>query len=283
MQEHRRFPRTPSGASGAGKAERNWGSVYQRPVTVASMGALELDTLTWPEVQAELERGRDTVVITFGATEQHALHMPLSTDALMGDHFARLIAERLDAFVAPTVRVGCSSHHLDFPGTLSLEDETFHAVVGDLVRSLAGSGFKRIFLVPTHGGNFAPLGEAVQKLGELAGARVLALTDIGALLRIALAGHEEHGVPVEEGGLHAGEWETSMLLAVKPDLVRMDRARPGYTGDIQSGLERMFAGGVKAISDNGAIGDPSRASVEHGKRYWEVALGIALEQIEAAD
>ena len=105
------------------------------------MAALELDKLTWPEVEAELKDGRDTVVVAFGATEQHGLHMPLATDALIGDELARAVADRIDAFVAPTVRVGCSSHHLDFPGTLSLEDETFHAIVRDLVSSLARGGF----------------------------------------------------------------------------------------------------------------------------------------------
>ena len=77
------------------------------------------------------------MVVAFGATEQHAHHMPLATDALLGDHFARRLADRLDAFVAPTVRVGCSSHHLAFPGTLSIADQTFHAIVADLVSSLA--------------------------------------------------------------------------------------------------------------------------------------------------
>src|ERR671924_45687 len=163
------------------------------------MGALELDTLTWPEVEAELEAGRDTVVIAFGATEQHGRHMPLATDALLGDEFARALAERLNAFVAPTVRVGCSSHHLDFPGTLSLEDETFHAIVADLVRSLARGGFRR----------------------------VVALTDLSALIRIATVGEQEYGVPLAEGGLHAGEWETSMMLSAYPQLVKMDRAEAG--------------------------------------------------------
>ena len=88
------------------------------------------------------------MVIAFGATEQHGHHMPLATDALLGDHLARQLAERLDAFVAPTVRVGCSSHHLAFPGTLSLADDTFHAVVADLVSSLVQAGFGRVVLVP---------------------------------------------------------------------------------------------------------------------------------------
>lgn len=245
------------------------------------MPAVELDKLTWPEVKAELEAGRDTVVVAFGATEQHGPHMPLATDALIGDELARAVADRIDAFVAPTVRVGCSSHHLDFPGTLSLEDSTFHAIVADLVRSLARGGFRRVVLLPTHGGNFAPLAAAVEQLGEIESVDVVALTDLGALFRIAQTGEQEYGVPLGEGGLHAGEWEASMLMAIDPSLVRMDRAEAGFTGELQEAIERMFAGGTKAVSENGAIGDPARASVEHGRRYWDVAIEIALEQIEA--
>jgi creatinine amidohydrolase len=246
------------------------------------MPAVELDKLSWPEVEAELHRGRDTVVVAFGATEQHAHHLPLATDALIGDHLARLVADRLDAFVAPTVRVGCSAHHLDFPGTLSLGEQTFHAVVADLVRSLARAGFRRLVLLPTHGGNFAPLAAALEELGELPGTTVVALTDLGVLLEIARTGEREHGVALSDGGLHAGEWETSMLLYIHPELVHMERAEAGYTGDLQQGIGRMFESGVKALSENGAIGDPSQASAEHGERYLEVALELVLEQIEAA-
>jgi creatinine amidohydrolase len=246
------------------------------------MPPLELDKLTWPQIEAELEGGRDTVVIAFGATEQHGRHMPLATDALLGDHFARLLADRLDAFVAPTVRIGCSSHHLDFPGTLSLEDETFHAIVADLIRSLAGGGFRRAVLIPTHGGNFAPLAAALEKLGPVEGIEVSAITDLGVLLQVAVMAQDEHGVPLGEAGIHAGEWETSMLLAVEPELVQMDRAEAGFTGELQEAIEGMFAGGTKSVSENGAIGDPSKASAEHGRRYWDLALRLALEQIEPA-
>jgi creatinine amidohydrolase len=244
------------------------------------VSVVELDKLTWPQVRDELAGGRDTVVVAFGATEQHGLHMPLATDALLGDHFARLVADRLDAFVAPTVRVGCSSHHLAFPGTLSLSDETFHAIVADLVRSLADGGFRRVVLIPTHGGNFAPLATAVEKLDQPTGIEVTALTDLGVLLEVALLGEREHGVPLSEGGVHAGEWETSLLLAIAPELVRMDSAEAGYTGDLQQGLAVMFAEGVKAVSENGAFGDPARASAEHGARYWQAALDLALAQLE---
>jgi len=243
------------------------------------VGSLELDLMSWPEVRAEQERGRRTVVIAFGATEQHGPHMPLATDALLGDHLARLVAGELGAFVAPTVRVGCSEHHLAFPGTLSLSQETFHMVVADLVRSLARGGFERVVLLPTHGGNFAPLAEAVELLGPVEGVEVRALTDLGALLAIAMLGESEHGVPLGDGGIHAGEWETSMLAAIRPDLVRMDRAEPGYTGDPQQAIGAIFGAGVDSVSANGVIGDPARSSAEHGRRYWDEVLRIALEQV----
>lgn len=243
------------------------------------MGALELDRMSWPEVRSELDAGRDTVVIAFGATEQHGPHMPLATDALLGDHLARLVADRLDGFVAPTVRVGCSDHHLAFAGTLSLSDQTFHAIVADVVRSLARGGFRRVVLLPTHGGNFGPLAEAVEKLGPDPGIEVSALTDLRALVAIAQLGADEYGVPLGEGGLHAGEWETSMLAMIHPDMVRLDRGEPGYTGDLESAVGAMFAGGVDAISQNGVVGDPTRASAQHGSRYWEKVLEITLSVI----
>ena len=243
------------------------------------MGAVELDRLSWPEVEAEIEDGRDTVVVAFGATEQHGPHMPLATDALIGDHLAHLVAERLDAFVAPTVRVGCSEHHLGFPGTLSVSESTFHAIVADLVRSLARGGFRRVVMLPTHGGNFGPLATAVQQLDREAGIEVRALTDLGALMAIAQVGEQEHGVPLGQGGLHAGEWETSMLEAIHPELVHPERAEPGYTGDPQQAVGALFASGVRAVSENGVIGDPAQASPEHGTRYWDEVLSVAMREI----
>ena len=245
------------------------------------MGAIELDRMAWPEVKAELEAGRDTVVIAFGATEQHGPHLPLATDALIGDHLARRIADRLDAFVAPTVRIGCSEHHLAFPGTLSVSEDTFHHVVADIVRSFARGGFRRIVLLPTHGGNFGPLGAALDKLGPIEGVEIHALTDLGALFAIAELGVREHGVALGEGGLHAGEWETSMMMSIHPQLVRLDERQAGYTGDMESAVGAIFGAGVQSIAANGVIGDPAQASVEHGARYWEAVEAIALKAIDA--
>jgi creatinine amidohydrolase len=243
------------------------------------MSSITLDELTWPQVRAEQESGRTTVVVALGATEQHGPHLPLATDALIGDHLAREVADRLDAFLAPTVRVGCSSHHLEFPGTLSFSAETFAAIVGDLLQACARGGFRKVVLIPTHGGNFAPLGAALDSIGLIDGMEVRALTDVRVLFAIARLGVEEHNVPLGCGGLHAGEWETSMLLTIRPDLVQLENSEPGYTGDLDAALGALFVDGVHAIAENGVIGDPSEASVEHGSRYWERAIDIVMSQV----
>jgi len=243
------------------------------------MGALEMDRMSWPEIRSEQERGRDTVVLAFGATEQHGPHMPLATDALLGDHLARLVAEQLDAFLAPTVRFGCSEHHLEFPGTISISEQTFHGIVADVVASLARGGFGRVILIPTHGGNFGPLAAAIEAIGPDPGIEVRALTDLGALLAIAQLGEREYDVPMGEGGLHAGEWETSMLAAIHPDMIRLDRREPGYTGDPEQAVGAIFGAGVHSVAENGVIGDPARSSAEHGERYWDEVLRITLEQV----
>jgi creatinine amidohydrolase len=244
------------------------------------VAACELDKLTWPEVKAAIDGGRDTVVMALGATEQHGLHMPLATDALLGDHMARLLAERIDAFVAPTLRVGCSEHHVGFAGTMSISEATMHAVIVDLVRSLLSGGFHRIVLLPSHGGNFAPLAAALELLDANERAHVVAVTDLSVLFQIAQLGEHEYGVPLADGGLHAGEWETSLLLALHPELVKMEHAEAGFTGDLQEAVASMFSGGVASISSNGAIGDPTSASREHGERYWSAVEEIVVDQVE---
>jgi creatinine amidohydrolase len=109
---------------------------------------------------------------------------------------------------------------------------------------------------------------------------VVALTDLALLFRIVELGRDEFGVPLEAGGLHAGEWETSMLASIHPELVRMDRAEAGYVGELEPAIAKLFESGMKAISDNGAVGDPT--SPAHGNRYWEAIVELALAEIEGA-
>jgi creatinine amidohydrolase len=230
------------------------------------MTALHLDRLTWAEIKDEIQNGRDTVVVPFGSTEQHGRHMPLGTDAVLGDEIGWGLAERLGAFLAPTVRFGCSEHHLAFNGTISIGAKTFGRIVADVVASLSGHGFRQIVLLPTHGGNFKPMAEAVSKIEPADGVRVLAFTDLEGLANSAAESSRAFGVNAAESGAHAGEWETSLMLALRPEQVKMDRAAVGFIGEISEVMSKVFDG-IQNLDRNGVLGDPRPATAEAGKKY----------------
>jgi creatinine amidohydrolase len=167
-----------------------------------------------------------------------------------------------------------------FAGTLTVDEETFRVVARSIVRALAGHGFRRIVLLPTHGGNFRPLGAAVSGLAPMDGVKVITFPDVGMLLNAILPAASEMGLTPAEGGVHAGEWETSMMLALRPELVRMERAEEGYVGDLATGVQRFFNEGVHVLAENGIFGDPRRASVEAGRKYIQNIVDIVVRTVE---
>jgi creatinine amidohydrolase len=231
------------------------------------MTALHLDQLTWPDIKAEIQNGRDIVVVPFGSTEQHGRHLPLGTDAVLGDEIGWRLADRLSAFLAPTVRFGCSEHHLAFSGTISIGAETFGRIVADVVASLSTHGFRRIVLLPTHGGNFKPLADAVVNI-EPGSVRIYAFTDLMGLVGAAAKSSKAFGVNIAQSGAHSGEWETSLMLALRPEQVKMDRAAVGFMGDLSEVTSKVFDG-IQNLDQNGVLGDPRPATAEAGKKYLE--------------
>ena len=120
------------------------------------METVRMREMNWPDIKAAVEQGYTTVVVAVGSTEQHGPHLPTMTDTRIGDEVARRVAMKLGhALQANTISVGCSSHHFGFSGTISLRDETLRMVIRDYVSSLIRSGFDRIVLLPSHGGNFS--------------------------------------------------------------------------------------------------------------------------------
>jgi len=246
------------------------------------MPALYLDRMTWPEVKGEINNGRDTVVVPLGSTEQHGRHMPVGTDAVLGDEFGWSLAERLDAFLAPTVRFGCSEHHLAFPGTISLSQETFQRVVADVVKSLLRHGFRRIVLLPTHGGNFKPLADAVGKLEPVENAKVLAFTDLEGFVNTAFESSRAFRVNAAQSGAHSGEWETSLMLALRPEQVKMDQANEGFVGELSEIMARVFDG-IQNLDENGVLGDPRPATAAAGKKYFEEIVEFLYRWVQDQD
>ncbi|UCD78281.1 MAG: creatininase family protein [Desulfobacterales bacterium] len=246
------------------------------------MTAMHLDRMTWAEVKAAIDNGRNTVVVPFGSTEQHGRHLPLGTDAVLGDELGWRLAERLDAFLAPTVRIGCSEQHLSFPGTISLREETFKQVVIDVVASLSRHGFRRIVLLPTHGGNFKPLAQAFAVLEPVEIVRVLAFTDLEGFVNVAFESSGSFGVTPAQSGAHSGEWETSAMLALRPEQVKMDQVAEGFMGELSEILAKVFDG-IQNLDENGVLGDPRPATTAAGKKYIEDIVDFLYHWVRDQD
>jgi creatinine amidohydrolase len=242
-----------------------------------------LEEMTWPEVGDAVASGRTTVVVAVGAVEQHGPHLPLLVDAARGDRLAVEVARRMNgALVGPTIRVGCSEHHMGFPGTLTIRTSTLEAICMDYVVSLARHGFDRVCFVPSHGGNFAPLRDMLPELRAAVApaCRVDAYTDLLGFMTY-WQGAVEGLDPslVERVGGHADLAETSEMLCIRPDLVRADRAERGHVQAFDRDLmDRIFRDGFRAVTPNGILGDARGASVEIG----EACIARAAEGIASA-
>lgn len=231
---------------------------------------LRLETMTFQDVSDMLERGYDTILIPCGAVEQHGPHLPLSMDADHADALGLLVARRLGkTLIAPTVKVGCSSHHLAFPGTISLRPETFESVCRDYCASLAHHGFSKILLFSGHIGNFPVFEGMLPRLRQEFGDRVRidAFVDSEAWIGAWREAVAAAGGDAEAVGGHADIAETSIVLKLRPELVRKDRFERGVIGLLsQEQLEMMWKNGIASVSRNGILGNPNGSSAAIGER-----------------
>ncbi len=204
----------------------------------------------WPDVDAAAE----TLLVPLGSTEQHGPHLPFDTDSRIAVAVALAAADRVDhVVVAPCVDYGSSGEHQAFAGTLSIGGEALAMVLVELGRS-ALPPFARMVFVNGHGGN----AQAVQAAVEL-------LLSEGR----PVAAWQPDLPAVEPCDAHAGHTETSLLLALAPDVVHIDRAEVGNTEPLAELASRLTADGVVAVAANGVLGDPRGASADHGRRLFD--------------
>jgi creatinine amidohydrolase/Fe(II)-dependent formamide hydrolase-like protein len=225
-----------------------------------------LGACTWREVETLVAQGCLTAILPLGSTEQHGGHLPLDTDTVLGDALAaRLSAAVGDAIVCPTLPVGCASEHLGFPGTLHVEPATLAATARDTIRALGRHGITRVFLFSAHGGNVEPLRAMLPALEtDCAPVVVSAFADLEVLTSVLHAESAEAGVPLAEAGHHAGEIETSILLALDPARVRTPLAAGVAAG---ADAQPLFYPDLRANAPDGVVGDPRRADAARGLRY----------------
>ena len=230
--------------------------------------------MTWPEVEA-LDR-ETTVLVPTGAVEGHGPHLPLDTDARLVTAVAEAVEGRTPVLLTPTLWLGCSLHHQGFAGTLSASFAGYGMALEACVRSLVGAGFRRFYVLNGHGGNGSSNDVALRSLKAEMPNLALGGSDYYLFARDAIA--EALTGPSRELR-HADEAETSLMLHVAPELVRMGEA-------YDDGLvpEPPVAGLVEpfdAITERGSFGYPSYASAAKGAAIFGAAVAGIVAELEA--
>ncbi|MBI4277983.1 MAG: creatininase family protein [Armatimonadetes bacterium] len=176
-----------------------------------------LADLTWPEVQAALQR-TDLAIIPVGSVEQHGHHLPLGTDFIGAMSLARAAAKRTGAIVAPAIFPGISEHHMAFPGTLTLSAETFVRVLMEVAQSLIRHGFRKILLVNGHGGNETTMRYVADRINRETEA-MAAVFGIQELRKVYLTDR------ADKMDVHAGYGETAIVMHLAGQLIDRQRIR----------------------------------------------------------
>lgn len=242
-----------------------------------------LEDLRAPEV-AERIGPSSVLVLPIGAVEQHGPHLPLSVDAVIAEETARAVVaahgEALDLWLLPTLTVSRSNEHAWSPGTLWLSPETLLRVLDDLGRCVATTGAGRLAFLNAHGGNSALLQVAARELRLAHGLMTFVLHTFLPPDQGGSSAAGELGM-----GIHGGHDETSVLLHLRPELVRMDLATRNVPEHLADNRHVRFGGAVpfgwtsQDFGPAGHIGDPTTASAEDGRRLFETAVAVLGEQL----
>ncbi|MDA8197646.1 MAG: mycofactocin biosynthesis peptidyl-dipeptidase MftE [Actinomycetota bacterium] len=222
-----------------------------------------LTAMTYPEVE-EIEKS-SVLIIPIGSTEQHGPHLPVLTDSIITNALSEVLAQRRpdQSILAPPITIGASHEHIHFPGTLSIGNDVLTAMVVELGRT--SSRFAGTIFVTAHGGNVIAIARAIEILkGEKH--RVTAWWPTQEVLRDAALRWTgpDQARGLEHPDLHAGRTETSAMMALAPGMVHIERAESGGSSDFDQILPHMVNYGVKAVSENGVIGDPTGSNQEEG-------------------
>ena len=220
------------------------------------------EEMTWPEAKEKILAARG-VIIALGSVEQHGPHLPLGTDMFMGQEVACRVGELTDCLVLPVIPFGQVWPAKDFPGTISLSPETLCNLLVDISPSLNHHGAKNIIMITGHSGNSSVMKDAARILYDRYHMKNVLYYAYPDKKKLAEGIMES---PFWNGRLmHAAEMETSMMLAVKPELVHMDRAVREYP-DVPEALDFKSVPWSE-YSQTGVFGDATLATEKKGEKY----------------
>ena len=237
--------------------------------------------LTWPEAQERFQQV-DIALLPVGAIEQHGPHLPLDTDAFDADYLALRVAEACSdpkPLVLPNIPYGVSYHHDEFKGTVGISNDTLAKLVYDIGMSVSHNGIKKLVIINAHGGNSPALNYAAQMINR--DAHIFVCVDTGETSDVDI-----YSLVETPNDVHAGEIETSTSLAVRPHLVKMDqtgREVPEFSSrylDFTSKRGVSWYAYTRKISHSGVMGDPTKASAEKGKKFWEIMITHLVALVE---
>jgi creatinine amidohydrolase len=237
-----------------------------------AVSSVELENLTWVQAEDALKK-YEVVLIALGArTKEHGPHLPLNTDYIMAEYLKDRVKKEVPVAVLPTLQYGYYPSFLEYPGSISIQAETFKDMVKDICLSMKGYGVRKFYVLNTGISTLKPLEEAAEEM-KAAGLilRYLNLIDVDKTL--------PQGLLKQGGGTHADESETSMMLFLAPDKVDMTKAvkdfdpRPG-----RKGLTRDPEG-KGTYSKTGIYGDPTLATREKGRIIVEATVQAIVAQV----
>ncbi len=249
---------------------------------------------TWPEIKKRIDEGLDTVLVPLGSTEQHGPILPSDNDIFNSVQLCLRVASKSGrALVAPPLCYGVSEHHMDFPGTISINPNVFTKLLKQIALSLHRHGIRNVLFVTCHGGNMTAIMNAVWMLRQ----------EHPDLLCAAVhpyvfsAGYMDKARESEPGGLgvdrvsHTCETEVSVALYLRPEEVRKKNlvkdisplAKEKYTkSDVQiPGVSIYFGLRTPEISVTGVVGDPTKATAEKGERIMEYMANGLIDLIDS--
>jgi creatinine amidohydrolase len=243
------------------------------------MTKIRYEELTWTEIREAIAR-QPVVLLPFGTIEDHGPHLPLNTDNVIVEAICLEAGRRApgELLVMPLAAYGLNEHHMDFPGTVSVKMETLLAYVSDVAISAARHGFTHLLVVNGHGSN-APLADLVARKVVLETGVVCAAMSPNAAIDPTLAEPTLSAMRRSgPGGVaHAGEYETAMMLHLRPDLVQMDRALQEigqlklefFNWDYPEPSVLAWQDWWSRMSQSGVCGDPTVATAEFGQAVFE--------------